>query len=140
MVLIMTQSYINDVQRVLNQMDTSEYKFYLTGSRFFGGCQVNESDYDFFVESTPQIVVFLYNLGFKDITASSMYKDSLIHVIMRHPTGIDVQVVNNIYLKIKAQALLKELGIFTWLTDKNYRRVLWDRAITCISICPPLCS
>ena len=48
---------------VLKALEQGPYEFFLTGSRYFGGCRAN-SDYDFFVQDNEAIEPYLRSLGF----------------------------------------------------------------------------
>jgi len=49
---------------VLSQIETSSFKFFLTGSQFFGNT-TKESDYDFFVREDDSLYDWLEGLGFE---------------------------------------------------------------------------
>lgn len=80
-------------ERILGELDRMPVAFYLTGSRRFGTPQSN-SDYDFFVHVdslTQADHLFLQNLGFFPDSATDYHDSSCIQVL-RHISGVDIQV------------------------------------------------
>jgi len=97
----------NSTQDKIRQFETSEFTFYLTGSRFFGGFSSN-SDYDFFVQSNPEVVDFLKQIGF--IREKDNYKDDpnidSVYVCSCSPISIHIQLVKLAEIKQLAQEII----------------------------------
>ena len=87
---------VNDVfgNYIVEAIHLSEWDFYLTGSRFFGTVTTS-SDYDFFVKDMIVVRDFLFELGFEDIQKDYKYCDSSIVGVLRHESGVDVQLIEN---------------------------------------------
>lgn len=81
-----------------------DFKFHLTGSRFFGNA-TDESDWDFFAEYDMGLLKKLFDLGFYDRTISSYGGDTQLVYLMEWE-NIQIQLVRDIRTKIAAQALL----------------------------------
>ena len=115
---------------VVHSLNSSTYKFVLTGSRFFGTCRP-ESDWDFFTDNGEAIQQYLVSYGFKRLETSS-YVDSSIVEVLRHPDGVDVQLVEDAGLKAAAQQILA--GMLAFLprdafVDGKKRKEIWDAAL-----------
>lgn len=121
-----------DRERILRQLQESEWEFYLTGSRFFKN-NGEESDWDFFAELSDAKIDFLKSLGFKLGLPGSRYDhyiDQEIVMVMRHSCGIDVQLVQNANVKNAAQDLIWIMNLSSSIckTDKALRNRTWKRA------------
>lgn len=106
------------VQTVMCGMNESPYKFQITGSRLFGGATAN-SDWDFFAEYSDEIMRYLLQSGFVDITKHSTYKDiSLVRIFYKKCSDgeIHVQLVKNFDQKLRAQ-------------EVEIKRILWNVAL-----------
>ena len=96
---------------VRQQLMTSPYEFYLTGSRFFGTAKPN-SDWDFFVqqENSEALESFLKKLGFVQALFTS-YKDMLVDKVYRNmQEKIDIQIVKSAKTKLAVQEYIYSLG------------------------------
>lgn len=111
------------IHEVITQMNKSEFDFYLTGSRFFGGAQA-DSDWDFFAEYSNEIVSFLLNIGFRYKPTNNYFDRQTIEVL-EFGREIDVQLVNNATIKNTAQEIMRATKWYT-ITDVNLRRVIWN--------------
>src|SRR5690606_2474031 len=111
------------IHEVITQMNRSEFDFYLTGSRFFGGAQA-DSDWDFFAEYSNEIVSFLLNIGFRYKPTNNYFDRQTIEVL-EFGREIDVQLVNNATIKNTAQEIMRATKWYT-ITDVNLRRVIWN--------------
>lgn len=89
------------VSQILDSLDRSKFHFYLTGSRCMG-CEGKNSDWDFFTTYNMEVVSFLRSFGFVSINeldplSSYGYPEGDIlqelKYVLRHPIGIDVQLV-----------------------------------------------
>ena len=120
---------------IVETLNGSSFNFHLTGSRFFGGVKV-ESDWDFFVEESEEVIQFLNSIGFeKDFEAS--YDDpSVIAVYYGYcmhqdrSVKVDVQLVGNAELKLEVQRILQQCwpcGMSHF--DKQSVRAIWKAAL-----------
>jgi hypothetical protein len=133
-----------------DEMASSPFNFYLTGSRFFG-YHSEMSDWDYFVEDTVEVREFLTNLGFSDMATpilrpswdcwndqgSSRLSEKFYdlqnmqgtNAIFEHSkTHIHVQLVQDPILKNEIQILLKKHG-FPWsVANKRQLRKIWNLA------------
>lgn len=66
---------------VLDYLAHSQHKFYLTGSRFFGGAKA-DSDYDFFTQDCVEVRAELGRLGFRP---EQGYEDLVTALVLKHP-------------------------------------------------------
>lgn len=111
-------------------LSSSEFKFRLTGSRFFGRA-TSASDYDFYIESSPEVEDFLAKLGFEENGDSSHYhQDRLMHklyTLEAYGHTIHVQLIfpEQIRLKERLHEILEVSGLCQCL-DKPQRRQLWQ--------------
>ena len=101
---------VDELYSTLVDMERSKLVFHQTGSRFFNRA-ADESDYDFFVQDAgDSIRTELISFGFAHFTARSGYaRDSLTIDVYRKickDGHIDIQIVSDAALKMKAQALL----------------------------------
>lgn len=123
-------NYKTEADKLLAQLEQSEFQFFLTGSRFFGTNNPN-SDYDLFCEENPKIEQFLTDLGFvslkdnfyhgevTDINTAKVFR-SLLCV-----PSIDVQLVKLVDLKVELQTYLLANKIRVPIT-KSVQRTFWD--------------
>lgn len=125
---------------VIQMLNTSNLKFFLTGSRYFGG--TNEfSDWDFFVDRNSESVDFIKGLGFlplktisnEDVIYNNHYEGlsyiTIYELITDNNEKIQIQLLeghNASNNKFAVQKKLKGLGtIFTSLT-KPERKKVWS--------------
>lgn len=126
--------------RPVVKMIESEHNFHLTGSRFFGN-STNQSDWDFFIQDSPQVRNWLVANNFKINKNSKYYSDdSCVDVYRYYITDykidahwIDVQIVNDVSLKIKAQDLIKLTVPPNALENKAFARIVWRLALESLS-------
>lgn len=85
--------------------DTEEFEFFLTGSRYFG-TSTPGSDWDFFVEDTPDVIAFLEGIGF-ELQTDKEYSHDRVTVNTYRLQNVEVQLVSDVGLKKRAQFLLK---------------------------------
>lgn len=104
---------------------TDKFKFYLTGSRYFGSSGLL-SDWDFFVEHTDEVKVFLTDLGFENICNKDYLFDRTTVYTYRYQ-NVDVQLVTNIQVKKKAQLLIKHHGLIG--ANKEINKMVWAAII-----------
>ena len=146
---------ISSTDSKLELMKNSSYPFQLTGSRFFG-TDTAKSDWDFFVQDTPEVKEWLMSLGFFRHGNQSPYAgDGLCTGVMvfngYNPSRetdpaddsaqIHVQLVNDFSLKQKIQIKLKGMCSYGvndeydhFPTDKFLARVLWKQAFAFYSM------
>jgi len=96
-------------EELFDKMELSSWRFYLTGSRYFG-TQREDSDYDFFVEegcypafdSSKDLPAW----GFEPMLGS--YTNNSILACYHHPhANVHVQVVIDAAMKRRAQGIIK---------------------------------
>lgn len=134
------QFTFNEVMQMLN---ASNLKFFLTGSRYFGGTD-EFSDWDFFVDRTFESVNFIKSLGFlpfepsrEDIIYDNHYEGlsnvSVYQLITSDGERIQIQLLegnNASGVKFTVQKKIKDLGsTFTNLT-KPERKKVWSSMLT----------
>lgn len=117
---------------VVNRLNGSCYEFHLTGSRFFGQVE-KHSDWDFFVEHSDDVIIFLTELGFSaNIMTTAYLGDPEVVEVMSvkdfHQgtcTRIDIQLVKDVSLKLKAQDLLAKYWGENGIPNKVARKDQW---------------
>ena len=82
-----------DLRSVLEVLRDSEFDFKLTGSRHFG-CYTQESDFDFYVKYSKEVLTFLREYGFTLITNEEGYSD-IPDTLVYRLGNVDVQVRQN---------------------------------------------
>lgn len=121
----------------IEYMMKCEHQFYLTGSRFFGN-NTKSSDWDFFVQDSFDVRNWLAINGFKINKNSKYYSDGFcIDVYRKHiqySTWIDVQVVSDASLKLKAQDLIKNNVPPVTLLNKTFARIVWSLTLESLSL------
>lgn len=130
---------ICDVYIKLKVMEESSFVFALTGSRFFSPHRhdsTSERDYDFFVQYNLETESFLEKIGFVVHTKTN-YKDSNAKKVMRfnsEKTHIDVQLVNDFDLMMKAQkVILRYSSILSLCKTKDDTTVVWNLVLAALS-------
>ena len=132
----------------------NEQKFYLTGSKYFGG-ETDTSDKDFFVSYSPELKQTLLSLGFieiyapdSDTNSTSDYNDFTLECVLRggpnfnpnYPdsrssSDIDIQMVNLIEIRLAARSLLYGLEVDWSCISKRDRTYLWKMVMSAL-LCP----
>ena len=123
--MLINQKKQTTVEQFITQ---SKYEFFLTGSRFFGGF-TDQSDHDYFVEYSPELVRDLTRLGFGDQSSSRDYSDNSLQRLF-HKGDIHIQVIYPEWMaaKIKAQNALAKYPKYLRCT-KEQRKLLLDVAL-----------
>lgn len=112
---------------MISKLNNSEFKFFLTGSQYFG-CQTKDSDIDFFCQYSNNVKLFLDRLGFEEI-GNEYLEDDHIRYVMRHEfLNIDVQLVNDAMLKNIAQEFLMKRPQLYRCTGEVAKANLWRLA------------
>lgn len=147
---------INDFKTPKSLNKLKDLGIYLTGSNFFNAFNkeyINlisysldseityylkkyyqfNSDIDYFTEYKPGILEFFLNLGFELIYDQSDYEDEDLVGILTHPLeNIDIQIVKDSKLKIKAQeylfAYFQKLDRNMSSVEKKLKPNLWNKA------------
>jgi hypothetical protein len=114
----------------------SDFLFYLTGSRFFETTHPN-SDWDFFVANSDEVITFLQHNGFI-LDESPEYEDCTIVQVYRHVQDVQdvhVQLIDsdNIVLKCCAQSIIYNHNIFDGTVDKLTRRKIWSMVMSILN-------
>lgn len=114
-------------EKILHEMQNSNIHFYLTGSRYFGGWN-NESDWDFFVESSPDAISWLIKNNFELDLESSDYRDNNTLAVYKHKKwDIHIQVSQDAALKAQVQSAIYEKFLTTYRNmSKNTRNFFWE--------------
>ena len=128
-----TLTLVPSLYQVLRSMEESEFEFFLTGSRFFGGVHQG-SDYDFFVLLDTKVEHYLRSLDFMEDDLAQYEGDpSFVKVLtLMLPDGvIQVQLIKQEAFARKqlVQLLLqKRYGARGLPGDKDAKRELWHLA------------
>lgn len=101
-----------ELEEILGKISSSDFPFFLTGSRYFGG-EREDSDWDFV--ATEISIPLLELSGFKKaFSEDGEYKDMFTSFVYRRTDlGIDVQICTPRMFDLKKRAceLIKSLGI-----------------------------
>ena len=128
-----TFTLVPSLYQVLRSMEESEFEFFLTGSRFFGGVHQG-SDYDFFVLLDTKVEHYLRSLDFMEDDIAHYEGDpSFVKVLtLMLPDGvIQVQLIKQeAFARKKLVQLLlqKRYGAKGLPGDKAAKRELWHLA------------
>ena len=128
-----------DRARLLNEFQQNiQFKFYLTGSRYFGG-DTKDSDWDFFTADTETVRDWLWDQGFVKLSngypEGSYSHDGNTADVFRHYLGVDVALNKDIKKKTTAQDILYQSGLLGTLAaldaylepnKKQVARELWN--------------
>lgn len=110
----------------LKILDNSKFEFHLTGSRYFDTADEN-SDYDFFTQSSEAVVAFLEREGFVWHQATK-YTEQVYRWGM-----IDIQLVTDVMHKKRVQHLLSLTGALNGAT-KSQARFIWTKYSSIVQI------
>ena len=95
---------------VLLSLENSSFTFYPTGSRYLGGVIEASSDWDFIVEDSSDVRLFLEERGFENNLEDGYASDETIAAVytyygnksrVKGLSKIDIQVVDNNHLSTK---------------------------------------
>jgi len=113
--MLISFSTKNETQRILEILEKNSFKFYLTGSRFFGTDRP-DSDWDFFTQDSPEVRQFLRENGFREINPDSYFEfevtdfndycDENTATVFRNGK-VDIQCQIDVQLKILTQEFIK---------------------------------
>ena len=109
-------------------------EYFLTGSRFFGVAR-SDSDWDFMTPFNYRIGGNLVEMGFRPLDTygnDGGRFDQLTRAVYRKngATVVDIQLVNHIQLKIKAQHFLKNWNVTAPVLGH------WNMAIDLVRVMP----
>lgn len=108
---------------VLKAMEQSEFNFHLTGSRFFGGARM-DSDWDFFVQDSPEVRSWIEGHEFnKEFEGKNYYGDPNIAVVYRYRNSIHVQVVPDAFAKSFVQRALVKAEVLKSASKMEAKRI-----------------
>ena len=136
--LVNTQAIVPQLYQILTAFEQSQFEFFLTGSRFFGGADL-DSDYDFFVAKSDSLESWLRELGFvtdQDVAYTDDPTFSTVLILNTVEGVIQVQLIeeNQLARKELVQRLLfKRYGRRGLPGDKNAKRELWHMAYLIVS-------
>ena len=112
----------------LRSLNNSAFKFYLTGSRFFGNNRPT-SDYDFFTQNNEDTEEYLIAEGFTSMQVVDTRYRGIEGIVKIYRKGnVDVHFVDNAVLKNKIQHVLKDLDLFI-SANRRVRKVMWTLAL-----------
>lgn len=122
--------YTSERTRILSVLHTSTSVFRLTGSCRFG-FNTEQSDVDLFAEFHPATVLSLHNLGFYKLEPDvEFYGDTNCVMVLRHKSGIDIQLRRDVKLYEKTCKFIEDtpylLYIMYVLLDKPKRKKFWN--------------
>jgi len=126
---MLLKKFLNDVH-VLGVLANSDYDFYLTGSRYFNTKNNSISDWDIFVQYSEEVENLLIELGFipKSKTIYNTFQ-GLKKIYHNKMYNVDVQLIDNAYLKNEIQTKIKESRIFDLKHyNKKERTIVWETA------------
>ena len=112
----------------------SGFGFHLTGSRHFGNSHP-QSDWDYIVQDSSHLRVFLHDLGFQYVKDREHYNDintTLVCTLQYGPEPcqkIDVQCSRNIDEKIRAQKYIARFFPLGLSNDKKINSNIWEMAL-----------
>ena len=132
----MIKNFNEMLPEILNTIHGSTFVFYPTGSRFFGGNVAAEADWDFFVEDSTDVRLFLELHGFvsndmecyDDCNSAAVYTYHGDYSSDKGLGKIDVQLIpaNRMGSKMLVQKILREkYGSIGIPGDKAARREIW---------------
>lgn len=127
MTIVANTGWQSPQQITLQHLATSQYDFYLTGSRHFGGW-CTDSDWDFFADgSSAPIRSFLAQMKFeREVNEDNPYLgDPFNCEVWYHGTGIHVQLVDVDRKQATQMIITKYFGDVYRITPKEQRRLLW---------------
>ena len=124
---------------VIQMLNTSNLKFFLTGSRYFNHAN-DSSDWDFFVDRTSESINFIKGLGFEPFVASELDKfygnhyEGLSDVTIYQLITIDGKKIQIQLLeghdasnvKFAVQKNIKDLGTTFTNLPKSERKKVWS--------------
>lgn len=128
-----TQTLVPQLFQVLKAMEESDFEFFLTGSRFFGGFR-DGSDYDFFVLFDAKVENYLHSLGFIEDDLAQYEGDPTFVRVLTLATKegiVQVQLIKSEVFARKqlVQRLLQNrYGAKGLPGDKIAKRELWHLA------------
>lgn len=113
---------------LIRKLSHSYYKFYLTGSRYFGFSEA-DSDWDFFTGDTPGVIDYLKVSGFTRISMKPEWLGQNTVGIWKHDCKVEIAVQKDVEMKKKAQEYLKENLIPRLKAAERFKRnEIWDIA------------
>jgi hypothetical protein len=121
---------------LLAVLDNSEFTFYLTGSRFFGGARA-DSDWDFMAETSKELKDFLCDNRFlyescnysRDRWTTAVFANS------NNGTAVHVQLCTDVESKLRAQKWILEHdnGLFLPLLRRaQFSHIPWEKAFNAV--------
>lgn len=111
--------------QVVETLDKSPFKFYLTGSRLFGGKRAG-SDFDYVVQDNPAVEQLLQQAGFLQMRYTFYTTDCDVRVVYRHLSKdgqVDVQLVGDIKHRLQIQEALRDTDALYGLSKDRRARV-----------------
>ncbi len=112
----------------------SGFGFHLTGSRHFGNSHP-QSDWDYIVQDSSHLRVFLHDLGFQYVKDREHYNDTNTVSVYTLQYGreswqkIDVQCSRDVHEKIRAQNYITRFFPLGLSTDKKFNSNIWEMAL-----------
>lgn len=145
---------ISTTGKILENIKNSPNQYYLTGSRFFGG-STDTSDWDFFVQESPEVLAELKKWGLLKLPKNEnvKYFDKLMVCLFgsfyhlpisrqqevmfedvpeKQMHHVHVQVVSDATMKLRVQNALHASGLILGL-NKNERKKMWNFGIALLA-------
>ena len=115
----------------LEAMEQAPFEFHLTGSRFFETAS-QDSDWDFFVESDPDLPAWLEANGFELESDSDYVSTGISEVWINEPWRVHIQIISDARLKADVQEAMRDSGYAgrMYRMSKDDRKALWNFAFT----------
>lgn len=133
--LFHTPAVVMETAKILMYLDSCAFKFYLTGSRFFGNT-TQFSDYDFCVEYSSEVETFLKSYSFKK-DDNSYYCSAIQQTVAVYKNGeVHVQLIENVERKLKAQEFLLKTKKLNGVSKRSKTKIssVWNDAFYLVDI------
>ena len=114
--------YSDRMSKILEALESSDYRFFLTGSRYFGTHR-QDSDLDLFAKASPEVSDFLRRLGFRHVGHNyGPRTDSLTEEVFRKD-NVDVQLVSDLAAKLAIQYALSRVRLLERVNHQEHHEV-----------------
>lgn len=113
------------------EIEQSQFEFYLTGSRFFETSTLH-SDWDYFCEDGFDVRMWLERNGFNKEFGAYYNDQNTMAVYQRD--NVHVQCVKDVNMKMKIQSEMFDNNMGILLTNKTRSRKLWQFAYDLLGV------
>lgn len=123
---------------ILAKLNESCFVFNITGSKRFGN-DTSQSDTDLFVKNSPEVIMFLKDLGFKDMFGVNEYGFDKLDNNCVSVLGIDCPIDGEIHIQISKDFELREKAneiatLIPWQRiPKGDRCKIWNKIFEYLS-------